>query len=84
MSHGNVTNEDLQNHLEVIRKEREEDLQRLRLERENDMKAIMDLLKPMADTYKTASTLGKWVMAAAVFISIMLGIVLSIASIYKK
>lgn len=45
---------------------------------------IMELLKPMSETYKTASTLGKWLMGAAVFISIMLGIILSLKSFIHK
>lgn len=52
-------------------------------ERKSDMKEIMDLLRPIADTYKTASTLGKWAVATAVFISIILGIVLSLRSLIK-
>ncbi len=52
-------------------------------ERKKDMKEIMDLLKPISDTYRTASMLGKWSMAALVFISVGLGVVLSLKSLIK-
>lgn len=42
---------------------------------------IMDMLQPISDSYKSATTLGKWLMAGAVFISIMMGIILSYKSL---
>lgn len=84
MTHQYVTNEDLEKNINALRVQREADLQLLREEHARDMKDIMDLLKPLAETYKTASTMGKWIMAAAVFISIMLGIILSLQSFFKK
>lgn len=45
---------------------------------------ILGLLRPIADTYKTASKLGKWAMALLVFISILLGVILSLRALLKK
>ncbi len=53
-------------------------------ERRKRHQDVMDKLGPLADTYKTATTLGKWVMAVAVFISILLGILLSLKSFIKQ
>jgi hypothetical protein len=50
---------------------------------EKGQEEILALLRPIADTYSTASTLGKWAMALLVFISITLGVILSIKSIFK-
>lgn len=47
-------------------------------------KAIMILLKPISETYDTASHLGKWVMGAAVFISIVIGIALGVWQLISK
>lgn len=51
---------------------------------ERGQQDIIDLLKPMAETYNTATMLGKWLMAAAVFISICIGILLSLKDVFKK
>lgn len=45
---------------------------------------INQKLDPLLETYKSAGTLGKWLMAAAVFFSIMLGIALSIKSLFIR
>lgn len=51
---------------------------------ENGQKEILDLLRPISDTYKTATMIGKWSMAALVFISVLTGTLLSVKDIIKK
>jgi len=41
------------------------------------------MLEPLLETYKVAITLGKWIMGLLVLFSVILGIVLSIKSIFK-
>jgi hypothetical protein len=48
------------------------------------LKRIEDKLDPVSEAYSTASTLGKWLMGAAVFISVLLGIVMSVRTIFNK
>lgn len=40
-------------------------------------------LKPIAETYHTVSSLGKWSMAIMVFISVVLGILIGIKNLLK-
>ena len=47
------------------------------------LKSIDAKLEPIAETYETASRMGKWVTALAVFISIALGIILSFKSLFS-
>lgn len=61
---------------------RQEDLDQLRTERADDMekidkgmKKLADILEPIAQTYASASLVGKWIMAVAVFVSVVLGII---------
>lgn len=51
---------------------------------DDQYREITSLLKPISQTYQTASKLGKWIMALMVFISIMLGVALSLKSLLKK
>lgn len=51
---------------------------------EDGQKEILLLLRPIAETYTTASKLGKWFMALLVFISIGFGIVLSLKELFLK
>ena len=51
---------------------------------EKGQKDIIDLLKPIAETYTTVSTLAKWFMALAVFISITIGIIIGWKDILHK
>jgi hypothetical protein len=44
---------------------------------EEGQKEILALLRPISETYRTATMLGKWVTAMLVFISVCVGIVLS-------
>ena len=45
---------------------------------------IENTLKPISETYDTASTLWRWVMALAVLVSIVVGIVVGIMKIGGK
>ena len=51
---------------------------------EAGQKQILELLKPIAETYSAANLMGKWVMAFLVLISILLGILLSIKKIWPN
>lgn len=50
----------------------------------DDIQEIKDILKPIAETYRTASTLGKWGMGVLVLISVVLGILLAIKNLIHK
>ncbi len=41
-------------------------------------------LKPISETYTTASLLGKWLVASAVFVSIIVGTILSLKSLLGR
>ncbi len=59
--------------------------QEARLDRlETAITEIRDILKPISETYTTASTAGKWFMGLMVFISIGIGIVLSLSKLIHK
>jgi hypothetical protein len=45
---------------------------------------ILELLRPISETYKTASTLGKWVMGLLVFLSVGIGVLLGLKEIVWK
>jgi hypothetical protein len=49
----------------------------------DQIKEIKDLLKPMASAYSASLTLGKWVMGVLTFVSICIGIVLSLKALLK-
>ncbi len=53
-------------------------------ERRKRHEEIMSIIKPISETYQSATQMGKWVMGLAVFISIILGILLSIKSFFIK
>ncbi len=50
---------------------------------EKGQEEILNLLRPIAETYTTVTTLGKWGMAVMVFISILIGIVLGARNLLK-
>lgn len=50
---------------------------------EDGQKHIIDLLTPISRTYTTATVMGKWLMALAVFISISIGVLLSLQKFFK-
>lgn len=51
---------------------------------EAGQKQILELLEPIAETYKTANMLGKWTMGIMVFMSILLGVILSLGKLFHK
>lgn len=48
---------------------------------EKGQKEILELLKPISDTYKTATTIGKWTMGALVFASVTVGLLVGIKNL---
>ena len=48
------------------------------------VKAINDKLTPIAETYQTVNTLGKWLTALLVFLSILGGVIWTWSKIIKK
>lgn len=81
MTHEPITKKEFNEAIDGLREQREKDINVLRDERKQDMKEIMELLKPLSDTYRSATTLGKWIMAAAVFVSILLSIILGLKAL---
>lgn len=51
---------------------------------ECSQKEILEMLKPIADTYRSVELLGKWMMAFLVFISVAIGIILSWSKLFDK
>lgn len=47
------------------------------------LKRIEELLRPIAETYSTASNLMKWMMGGAVFVSIIIGSILGLLKIFS-
>ena len=45
---------------------------------------IIKMLKPIAETYRSVELLGKWMMAFLVFVSVVVGIVLSWSKLFDK
>ncbi len=50
----------------------------------NSLQRIEIQLSPVFETYSTVSQMGKWVMAVAVFASVLIGIILSVKTIFMK
>lgn len=56
-----------------------------RIERlEDSLGRIENLLEPISETYTTVSRMGKWLMAGAVFVSIIVGSVLGVLKIFGR
>lgn len=53
-------------------------------QRREDMKQIMTILQPIAETYRTASTLGKWTTSAIVFLSVLFGLLQTIKAVFHR
>ena len=51
---------------------------------EKGQREILELLRPISETYTSVSLMGKWLMAFMVLISILLGIVLSVGKLFNK
>lgn len=64
-----MNNDDIQHHVTDLRREIAE---------------IKDILKPISETYKTATTIGSWAKGLLVFVSVMIGVVLGLKDIFKK
>jgi hypothetical protein len=45
---------------------------------------LLNTLKPISETYTTVSTMGKWAMAALVFISVLIGIIAGLKALWGK
>ena len=64
-----------------------EDLKERLLEKERlldrEITEIKEMMKPLLETYSTAIVLGKWLMGALVFLSILLGIILAVQKLWK-
>lgn len=41
-------------------------------------------LAPIADTYSTATTLGKWITSAVVFLSLIIGTIVTLVKYWKS
>ena len=49
-----------------------------------EIKEIKEMLEPLLETYKTAVFLGKWLFGFLVFLSVLLGIILSLRQVFKN
>lgn len=49
-----------------------------RIQRAEDMKAIMDMLKPISDTYTTANRVAKWIKVGVVFAGSVVALLIGI------
>lgn len=49
----------------------------------NALRDINNTLKPIADIYRAAGLVGKWGMAALVFLSVLFGVILSFRTLFK-
>lgn len=47
------------------------------------IKELKDMIKPMATAYSASLQLGKWAVGLLTFISIIIGIILSLKSLFK-
>lgn len=50
-------------------------------ELDHSQQEILNLLRPIADTYRTATTLGKWAMGGLVFISVVIGLLVGLKNL---
>jgi len=73
--------------LELVEKEIEElkKCQQKQVARQNKLEdnqnEILSLLRPISDTYRTATTLGKWSMGGLVFLSVIIGLLVGIKNL---
>ena len=49
-----------------------------------EIKEIKEMLEPLLETYKTAVFVGKWIFGFLVFLSVLLGIILSLRQVFKN
>lgn len=45
---------------------------------------IKEILKPISETYRTATTIGSWLKGLLVFISVTIGVIMGLKDILKK
>jgi hypothetical protein len=64
---------------EIHKKNNEQDRRLKALEQ--GQQEILELLRPISDTYKTAGTLMKWTQAILVVVSIIIGILVGISKL---
>lgn len=50
----------------------------------DEIREIKEILKPISETYRTATTIGSWMKGLLVFISVMIGVVMGLKDIFKK
>lgn len=50
---------------------------------DNEIKELKEMITPLLETYSVAIVLGKWIFGLLVFLSILLGVVLSIRQFLK-
>ncbi len=70
---------DIQNGRRATDQEQNEELAKL----SKDIKDLQDIMRPIAETYRTVSALGKWSMAGLVFLSVLIGILLGIRNLFR-
>jgi len=87
MSHDNkeqfVTKAQLDDFLYQIKIQRQEDLAHMESQRKEDFDKLMEILKPITESYGAAIKLGKWGTTILVTISIIIGILLGIKNLIK-
>lgn len=49
-----------------------------------DIQELKEIVTPIADTYRTASTIGAWSKAFLVFISVTLGVIVGIRDLIRR
>lgn len=50
---------------------------------DKEIEEIKEMMKPLLETYQVAVVLGKWIFGALVFLSVLLGIILSVRQFFK-
>lgn len=48
---------------------------------ETNQREILELLKPISETYRTATIIGKWIMAGLVFASVVVGLLVGLKNL---
>lgn len=61
-----------------------QDIQKSVTELREEIAEIKEILKPISDTYRTATTIGSWTKGLLVFISVSLGVIMGMRDIFKK
>lgn len=48
---------------------------------EEGQNEILELLRPISETYRTATTIGKWVMGSLLFASVVVGLLVGLKNL---